>query len=231
MRLSVRIVSCAFLLALLPGAGLAQDPSFDGRLLPLRTDTFTVRYEGSVIGRGVMERMVRGAEHVQVYTWTPAGSSDQVVDSLFLTLPTLRTVRETRLIGDSIFAVLFSGDSVVVEVGRRDGPRTRTSMFGAAQSHSSAALEALVMGAPLASGMRIEARLFYAPPSTRGFVPVTIQVEGTERVPTRAGGVQDAWLVSASTPEGGTTFWIDQTTRAVLQFDTREGPALIQFRP
>lgn len=36
--------------------------------------------------------------------------------------------------------------------------------------------------------------------------------------------------IRTSTPGGGTTFWIDKSTRAVLKYDTREGPATIAFR-
>src|SRR5512145_3293087 len=72
-------------------------PNVDGRLLSPGTDTFTVSYGGTVIGRGIMARTVLGSRLLQVYRWTSA-QGDSTLDSLFSDLRTLRSQREVRVV-------------------------------------------------------------------------------------------------------------------------------------
>ena len=90
---------------------------------------------------------------------------------------------------------------------------------------SSASIEALAASMVLETGATSSFAVYYAPPARFGTRDTEIRVVGSEVVAGRR-----AWRVEAATVGGGTTFWIDATTRTVLQSDTREGDALITFR-
>lgn len=202
----------------------AQQTVIDGRLLPLRVDTFIVSYSGTVIGKGIMARSrTAQGQLLQVYEWRGAGG-DVIVDTLVSELPSLRTVRETRVLGDTTIAAAYQGDSVRIAVAVKGRTLARNTLAPQA-SFSSAAIETLAAAAPLAEGYRLDQRVYYLPPAPHGAQEIGVRVTGSARV-----GDRDAWVVAATTPGGGTTYWIDKATRAVLKYDTREGPAVIEFR-
>jgi hypothetical protein len=206
----------------------------DGRLIPHGVDTMTVSYAGQVIGHGITERSrVDAADGVlllQVYTWRPAGGGMVIVDSLFSDAASLRSVREVRVLGDTVIEVRFGDDAIRVTT-RVAGTKAGEAVVPAGEPvYSSAALALLAAAGPLASGYEAEIRSYYAPPAAAGVVPLRLRVLASEPVIDRTGAERDAWVVHATTLSGGTTYWIDKQNRTVLQYDTREGPALIEFR-
>ena len=204
-------------------------PNVDGRLLAPGTDTFTVSYGGVVIGRGIMARSVSGPRMLQVYRWKSA-QGDSTLDSLFSDLRTLRSQREVRVVTDTVIEVTYTNDSILIVTRSRGAAGRRQSQLAATFVFSSAILDGVAAAAPLADGYEQEVRFYYAPPSALGLVTIRISVDGSERVVDRLGRSRDAWRVLAATPSGGTTFWIDKASRSMLKFDTREGPATIEFR-
>jgi hypothetical protein len=207
-----------------------NSPSVDGRLLPVAVDTFSVSYGGNVIGQGIMGRSrTNDARLLQVYEWRSAGG-ERVVDSLFSDLRSLRPLREVRVLADMAIEASFGNDSIRVVTKVRGAVSRSQSVPVAGNVYSSASLEALAAAAPLGQGYEQEFRLYYSPPAEHGFALVRVRVQGNEAVRDRSRGVRDAWIVAASIPGGGTTYWIDKATRAVLKYDTREGPATIEFR-
>ncbi|MGH7713427.1 MAG: hypothetical protein ACREOG_19220 [Gemmatimonadaceae bacterium] len=203
--------------------------TLDGRLLPRATDTFTVSYGAAVIGRGIMHRSISGSRLLQVYSWRSA-RGDSSLDSLFSDLRTLRSIREVRVVTDTVIEVTYANDSITVTTRTRGTPPRRKTGFAATDVFSSAILDGIVASAPLAERYQQSIRFYYAPPAAVGVVAIRISVEGSETDIDKLGRPRDAWRVLAVTPSGGTTFWIDKATRSMLQFDTREGAATIQFR-
>ena len=167
--------------------------------------------------------------NIQVYTWRSGGSPD-IVDSLFSDRETLQSLREVRLVGDTVIVATYTPDSIVIETRASNGPDRRTAVASGGAYYSSAALEALVTDAALAPGYSTVVRLYYAPPSAIGFHEANLRVVRSERIAAREGPQRNAWVVTAGTAGGVTTFWIDKATRTVLKYDTREGRALIEFR-
>ncbi len=194
-------------------------------VLPTGVDTFTVRYGTMVLGRGIMQRSYRGGELIQVYAWQSAQDGSSSLDSLFLDATSLRTRLDILVNGDTTRVAEYSSAAVTIRtVGGPKGATTR-SVAVPEGTHSSAAIEAIAASMPFSVGATRTVSTFYSPPSRLGVVESTIRVVGREAVDGRA-----AWRVTVDTPGGGTVFWIDAVSRAVLQFDTREGDALITFR-
>jgi hypothetical protein len=131
---------------------------------------------------------------------------------------------------DTVIEVTYTNDSILVATRSRGAPALRQSELAANSVFSSAILDGLAAAAPLADGYHQEVRFYYAPPSRLGIVTIRISVDGSEAVVDRLGRSRDAWRVLATTPSGGTTFWIDKSSRSMLKFDTHEGPATIEFR-
>ena len=204
-------------------------PNVDGRLLAPGTDTFTVSYGGTVIGRAIMARSISGSSMLQVYRWKSA-QGDSTTDSLYSDLRTLRSQREVRVVTDTVIEVTYTNDSILVATRSRGAAARRQSQLAARAVFSSAILDGLAAAAPLADGYEQEVRLYYAPPSPLGVVAIRISADGSERVVDKLGRSRDAWRVLATTPSGSTTFWIDKASRSMIKFDTHEGPATIEFR-
>jgi hypothetical protein len=207
----------------------------DGRLLREGVDTFNVSFAGDVFGRGIIARSrvatTGGQQLLQVYSWRLAGGG-MIVDSLFSDVESLRSLRQVRVVADTVIEIVYRGDSAHVE--KRSSadpyPSVRGSHALTSNVYSSAALDAIVSGLPLADDFDAQLRFFYAPPSERGVELINVRVVGSEPVRDRSGRERDAWVVATGTPAGGTVYWVDKSTRSVLQFDTREGRALLEFR-
>jgi hypothetical protein len=194
-------------------------------VLPTRHDTLTVSYAGTVIGRSTMTWLRRDREQLQVYVWTNAADGSRVTDSLFADPISLEPIREVRLHGDTTVTVIFGRDTVFLTTTVNGRPETSRAVAPAAVLYSSASIESLAATMPLQPGASRRVLTYYAPPSTLGLRRTVIRVEARESVRGRA-----AWRIVADTPGGGTTYWIDAETRAVLQSDVREGDAVITFR-
>ena len=131
---------------------------------------------------------------------------------------------------DTVIEVSFRGDSATVQTRPRVGAPLSRSVGIGAMAYSSATLDALISSSPLSDVFKATHRFFYPPPARYGTIAIALRVTGSERVGDRSGVQRDAWIVAADTPGGGTTYWIDKSTRTVLQYDTHEGPAVIAFR-
>jgi hypothetical protein len=216
-------------LPLLHAVNAASAQPIDGRQVPAVTDTFMVSYAGNVIGRGITARSVAGSSLLQVYRWESA-DGDWTMDSLFSDVSTLRSLRQSRVVRDTLIAVRFRGDSSTVTLRPSNGSPQVRALTIPTEAFSSAILDALISASPLATGYESNHHFYYAPPAPYGTIPIHIRVMRSEDVFDRRGARRPTWVVEASTPSGGTTYWIDKATRTVIRFDTREGPAVIEFR-
>lgn len=216
----ISLCIAAGLLLITAANGLAQTRP----ALPERFDTLTVRYGEAVIGRGIMHWTRQGGLHLQVYVWTSAYDGTSVTDSLFSDPLTLRPRREVRLAGDTTNVLDFTDKSVTTQT-LAHGAMTAVTRVDAAGLFSSASIEALAASMPFEAGASAEFVTYYAPPSRHGARPTRIAVAGREAIDGRP-----AWRVTASTPSGGSTFWVDEESRTVLRMETREGEAVITFR-
>jgi hypothetical protein len=134
-------------------------------------------------------------------------------------------IREVRLVGDTTVTVIFGRDTVFVTTMAAGRSETKWAVAPSAPLFSSASIESLAATMPFERGASRQVLAYYAPPSTLGIRRTTIRVEERERVSGTA-----AWRIVADTPGGGTTFWVDASTRTVLQSDVREGSAVNTFR-
>jgi hypothetical protein len=228
-----RTVCCsALMLFASPLAAQATHP-VDGRLILPSVDTFRVSYGGQVIGRGIQitEQVVEEGVPAlrQTYTFESSGG-DMSTDTLLMDASTLRPIREARASAAGRFKLEFRDKEIatVTLEASSEPATTRTAVDG--QVFSSAALEAVVRALPLVDGMQANLDLYYPPPSKRGAVTVSARVIRSEAIVTRNGGSRSAWVVVAGERGEATTFWIDKVNRQLLQIDTEEGSAVIQFR-
>ncbi len=217
----IRFLRLPALLVLLPTGLAAQSPP----ALPSRHDTLTARYGETVIGRGIMHWARQGAEFLQVYIWTSAHDGATVTDSLFADARTLQPRREVRVLADTAIIVSYEDSALRIRTLVAGLQAEERSVPRPATAYSSASLEALAAAMPQTVGASATFDTYFAPPSPHQWRTTRIRVEATEVV-----GGRLAWRVVAETPGGGTTFWVDEATRTVLQSDTREGSALITFR-
>ena len=205
----------------------------DGRLLSPGVDSFAVTYGGQLIGHSIQttDSSTDAGSRVwrQTYVFHGAGG-DVSTDTLIMDRVTLRPLREARVSSAGRFAFRFEGNEVeVTELsdGRAASVR-RVSLTHPA--YSSATLDAIVRALPLKLGMTAEVDLYYPPPARRGAVRVTARVIREDEIVLRQGNKQPAWVVVTGSPGEATTFWISKDTRRLLQFDTQEGAATIEFR-
>ena len=176
----------ALLIAAVPAA--AQGPSIDGRLLREGVDTFNISFAGDVFGRGTIARSrvltSHGPQLLQVHSWRIAGGIT-VVDSLYSDAETLRSIREVRVVGDTVIDVQFRGDSAHVATRPSADSIATRSLALDAGVYSSAALDAIVSGLPLAENFEAQLRFYYAPPSDRGVESISVRVAAHDRVDDR----------------------------------------------
>ena len=227
---SFALASLVLIVSAIPAR--AQGPSSDGKLLPEGVDTFTVSAAGEVLGKGIIARSrLSGDQWLQVYSWRFFGAG-YAIDSVFSDGTSLKSLRQVRVVDDSIFDIVFRGDSahVVMRQAEDPHPSLRSSKALMAGVYSSTALDAIVSGLPLEQDYMTQLKFYYPPPSERGIVTIFLRVLGSEPVTDRTGKERDAWVVATGTPSGGTVYWVDKATRSVLQFDTRQSGTLLEFR-
>lgn len=233
MRAGIIALTACLVAGAAPPIPAQTGGNVDTKWLRTGIDTFKVSYAGALLGHGVTS-LTRSSptdpsQLVQVYTWRDA-QGGWTVDSLFSDAKSLATIREVRVDPDTLVAMSYTSTAIEVSVRDRKGGPVRKTLIAASGVLSSATLIAIVASAPLSPTFDHEYRFFYAPPSKLGIVPIRVRVTGAERTNDRAGRERDAWVIAAGTPSGGTVFWVDKETRAILKYDTREGPAVIEFR-
>jgi hypothetical protein len=205
----------------------------DGRRLSAGVDSFTVTYGGQTIGRSIQatDSSTEGGSRVwrQAYAFYGAGG-DVSTDTLIMDRLTLRPLREARVSSAGRFAFRFGANQVEVTQLSDSGATSATRVPLVRPAYSSAALDPIVRALPLALGMTAEIDLYYPPPAQRGASRVTARVLRDDEVAVGQGTRQPAWVVVIGAPGEATTFWIAKNTRQVLQFDTQQGAATIEFR-
>lgn len=208
--------------------------SIDGSLLRSGVDTFNVLHGGQAVGRGV-QSTVAITEHgsrawLQTYAFR-SNAGDVSTDTLLMDALTLRPLREARVSALGRFAFTFTPTEVVTWTFAAAGDSTAQRTDLAEGVFSSAALDAVVRALPLTEGMTAQVLFYYPLPATRGMVPMTIRVARSDTVSADDGGSQQAaWVVVAGEPGQRTIFWVDKMDRSIIQFDSEEGSAVIQFR-
>ena len=211
-------------LALLPLAVPAL-PAQGRPELPSRTDTLVVRYQSRILGQSIVGLTRRDGALVQVYVWTGALGQGSSIDSLVADPQTLLPTRQVRVIGDSMVVVTFGGPTLRLQTFAAGRATSEREAPGAPMLFSSGSLWMLAAAMPFTAGAASTVATYYSVPTVNGIRETTLRTEGREMLNGR-----EAWRVVADTPGGGTTFWVDAETRAVLQRDTLEGGALITFR-
>ena len=222
------ILASALLLAASPLAA-----QVDGRLLRPGTDSFTVSYQGTVIGRSVQttravtENGTAAWEQAYRFQGTDGGVS---WDSLWFDARTLRPLRELRGADDDRTVIRWTPAAVTAIEYPHAGDSTvhRAELTGVV--YASASFDAIARALPLAAGMTTTIALHYPPPARAGTVTGTVWVSGPETAEVRGRGRRKAWVVSVDGAAGKTVFWVDVKDRTLLQFDTYEGLAKIEFR-
>jgi hypothetical protein len=220
-------LACTLLLATAP-----LEAQVDGRHLRPGTDTLTISYQGQVIGRSILvTRAVKenGADAwSQAYHFRSAQGSESW-DSLWVDARSLLPLRELRGSDGERTVIRWSRTAVTtVDHAAGDSTTHTTDLTGAV--HASASLAEVASALPLAAGFNTSVTFFYPRPSTYGAVATTMQVTGPETVQVRGRGARKAWVVSTYGAAGRSVFWVDVKDRSVLQFDTYEGMARIEFR-
>lgn len=221
-----RVLRASAVASLLVGHPLvAQDEEPSLPALPTREGSFTATSDGVVIGTGVLVWTRRGLEQLSVYIWTSATDGSSVTDSLASYPLTLRPVREVRITGDTSRTIIYGRDTMWITTTVGDVSQTARAAAPAMTMHAAASLPLLAATMPFTAGARRMVLAYHAPPSALGARYVPLVVEGPEVVD----GL-NAWRITAGTPGGGTTFWVDARTRAILRWDVQEGAALVKFR-
>lgn len=224
--------------AILLGSGLSRIPSaqaklpFDGRRLLAATDTFVANYSGSPIGRGIgrLERRQEGGTSVwhQAYAFRAANGAVST-DTLVVDALTLRPIREVRTSDLGRFEIAYGRGEVTTRQFVAGKPPTVTRDTLGPSTLATAALQAVAQSFDHVLNARAELDLYNPAPGPARRVRGTVQVVRSEDVPDRSGGRRAAWVVEARVEGDVTTYWIDRASRAVLRYQTTEGPALIEF--
>ncbi|MFN0099893.1 MAG: hypothetical protein ACKVS7_14565 [Gemmatimonadaceae bacterium] len=222
-RSALSVVVVAFALS---SVASAQSPDSLRATIRPRVDTLVITQTGAAVGRRIttwtrlgLDQLIVNAEHNTV-------DGSRILDSTFSDPRTLRPTRSVRLSRDSVIAVLFGQDTVFVTTIIAGRSSTAWAVAPEAELFTPSSIDALAATMPLRTAATRRLLVFYAPPSTRSIQGVQLRVEGPEDVRGRA-----AWRVAATTPGGGSTYWIDGRTRAILRSDVRDGETLVALRP
>jgi hypothetical protein len=205
----------------------------DGRLLRPGTDSFTVSYQGEVIGRSI--QVTREVTENGAAAWARAyrfqGTDGAVSwDSLWVDARTLRPLRELRGSEEGRTLIRWTPAAVSAIEYTNAGDSTVHQVELSGVVYASASFDAIARTLPLAAGMTTTIALHYPPPARTGTVTGTVWVSGPETAEVRGRGPRKAWVVSVDGTAGKTVFWVDVKDRTLLQFDTYEGMAKIEFR-
>ena len=217
-------------------AGSLPDARPDGRLLRPAVDSIIVIARSAdradTVGRAVqsLESIAgrRGNEWLQVYRSFESDGST-AVDSLVMDSRTLRPLRESRHNVMGVLHLTYSASGARGLIEPSGGsPRMFDTTF-TAPVFASASVDAVARALPLDSGYTSKLDLYYPFPAPLGVRRVEVSVVGSERVPDQAGRQVECWVVHVTTPGAFTRFWIDKSSRRLVQ--TADGyDTLILFR-
>lgn len=179
-----------------------------------------------MLGREIVIWTRLGLEQLQVRKWTSAVDGTSETDSLFANPMTLVPIREVRVTGDTVINIIFGGDTLFLTTIIGGSASTSRALAPAGPMYSSSSLGTLAATMPLRPAANRTFLIFLLPPFQRGAIPVFVRVWEPVRVDGR-----EAWRVTASTPGGGSTYWVDAVTRTVLRSETRIGDTVVLRRP
>lgn len=207
---------------------VAAAQASDSMRLPVRprVDTLIVSQAGTVVGDRVTTWSRLGLDQLFVHAERNTGDGARTVDSTFSDPRTLRPSRSVRYSGDRVVAVLFGHDTIFVTMIIAGRSSTAWAVAPAAELYASSSLDALAASMPFSAGATRRVLVFFAPPSSYSIQGVQLRVEGREELRGRS-----VWRVTATTPGGGSTYWLDDKTRAILRSDARDGDRVIALRP
>ena len=191
-----------------------------------RVDTLAISEAGSVVGHRVTTWKRLGLDQLFVHTERNTSDGSLIVDSTFSDPRTLRPSRTVRYRGDTAIAVLFGHDTIFVTTITAGRSSTAWAVAPAAELFASSSLDALAASMPLSAGATRRVLVFFAPPSSYSIQGVQLRVEGREVLRGRS-----VWRVTATTPGGGSTYWLDDKTRAILRSNSRDGDRVVALRP
>ena len=191
-----------------------------------RVDTLVVSQAGAVVGGRVTTWARLGFDQLFVHTDYNTRDGSQTVDSTFSDPRTLRPSRTVSYRGDTAIAVLFGHDTIFVTTITAGRSSTAWAVAPAAELFASSSLDALAASMPLSAGATRRVLVFFAPPSSYSIQGVQLRVEGREELRGRS-----VWRVTATTPGGGSTYWLDDKTRAILRSNSRDGDRVVALRP
>ena len=229
-----RHLGLAASIALLAAPLAAQTlPRLDSKAISPGVDTFFVTYGPQTIGRSLqaLEAVTEGGRGAwrQGYAFQSA-EGDVSTDTLWVDAATLLPIREVRTNSLGRFVVSYGVKEIVTVHNPPGGEPATTRVPVAGPIYASATLELIARALPLAGGLEVPVLLYYGAPSSRAGVPMTFRVPRADSLRSKDGVVRQVWIVTVGPAGEQTTFWIDQESRRVLQFDTEEGSAVIQFR-
>lgn len=223
-----RFIAATFVLALSAygNASAPQDSPTPLPILPERYDTILVSVGDSILGREIVVWTRLGLEQLQVRKWTSAVEGASETDSLFANPMTLVPVREVRVTGDTVINIIFGGDTLFLTTIIDGSSSTSRALAPVGAMYSSSSLATLAATMPLRPEANRTFLVFLLPPFQRGAISVFVRVWDPVRVDGR-----EAWRVTASTPGGGSTYWVDAVTRTILRSEIRIGDTVVSRRP
>jgi hypothetical protein len=231
MRVLKRMRACwaqvvVIMTCVMPHVAAAQ--SSDSLRIPVRprVDTLVISQAGTVVGGRVTTWTRLGLDQLFVHAERNTRDGAWTVDSTFSDPRTLRPSRSVRYSGDSVVAVLFGHDTIFVTTIIAGRSSTAWAVAPAAELFASTSLDALAASMPLSAGATRRVLVFFAPPSSYNIQGVQLRVEAREELRGRS-----VWRVIATTPGGGSIYWLDDKTRTTLRSSSRDGDRVIALRP
>lgn len=215
------IATCA-----LTSVASGQPTDADRPTIRSRVDTLVITHAGAVVGRRITTWTRLGLDQLIVNAERNSIDGSRVLDSTFADPRTLRPSRSVRLTDDSVIAVLFGRDTVFVTTTIAGRSLTAWAVAPAAELFAPTSLDALAATMPLRAGATRSVLVYFPPPSTRSVQGVQLRVEGSEDLRGRT-----AWRVTATTPDGGSSYWIDGMNREILRSVVRDGETVVALRP
>lgn len=197
----------------------------DGRLLPLRTDTFAIYYvrDGDTARTGTLVDVLRSEDGHLVRVFDQADHAlGPEFDSVISRVEDLAPVAYHGASDDRIAHLQFDSSSITGWLRRENGDSASLDLSRPAVVYDGFSYDLVVRASDLRDGYRLTVPVFLLGPNS--VVPITGGVTGSELV-----NGHDCWVFAADFAGMPVTFWIDKKTRALrrqfLKF-RRNGGAL-----
>lgn len=142
----------------------------------------------------------------------------------------LQPIRQQALLEPGHVVTLSFADGRIAMVDMAPGQAPRSFEAALPESaYASSALDLVLRALPLADAYRATVPLYF--PAEQMVYPVTVRVEGVERITTRSGRAADCWVVAGDFPGDITErFWIEQRSHTMIRILAHDGPmALVRY--